>query len=230
MRRLIFVLLALLAAPPVRAATLTVTNLNDAFAGSLRQAIQDAAPGDTIGFAAGLTGTIPVTSSYLQLMKPLTIAGPGAGLLALSGNDTNRILAVFNGELRISGLTFRNGNWNDGAGIYNGDTLKVTRCTFSNNRSLNGGAAINSDQLLEVTECTFDNNRADNGSGSAIRCGGYSTINACTFRANVGSAVVGIKSLLVENSTFFGNSGSTGGALTLLGSPEVVSNCVRSFS
>ncbi len=43
-------------AGPAAAATLTVTNTNDSGAGSLRQAIADAASGDTIDFAPGVTG------------------------------------------------------------------------------------------------------------------------------------------------------------------------------
>ena len=39
------------AAAPAFAVTLTVSNTNDSGAGSLRQAIADAAPGDTIDFA-----------------------------------------------------------------------------------------------------------------------------------------------------------------------------------
>ena len=49
--------LPLLAAPAAQAATLTVTNPNDSGAGSLRQAVADAAGGDTIEF--GATGDLP---------------------------------------------------------------------------------------------------------------------------------------------------------------------------
>ena len=47
-----------------QAATLTVTNLSDRGAGSLRQAIADAASGDTINFS--VTGTITLTSGEFQ--------------------------------------------------------------------------------------------------------------------------------------------------------------------
>jgi hypothetical protein len=48
---------------PARAASFTVTNLDDSGAGSLRQAIIDAASGDTITFDAGITGTITLAST-----------------------------------------------------------------------------------------------------------------------------------------------------------------------
>ncbi len=55
-----FVLAALGTANSVRAATLTVTDLNDSGPGSLRQAIADAAAGDTITFGV-LRGDSPMT-------------------------------------------------------------------------------------------------------------------------------------------------------------------------
>ena len=51
-------LLSLWPVPPAEAATLTVTNANDSGAGSLRQAIADAAAGDTITFADEYTITL----------------------------------------------------------------------------------------------------------------------------------------------------------------------------
>jgi hypothetical protein len=58
-----------------RADTLTVVNLDDSGPGSLRQAIADATPGDTIDFA--VTGTITLTSGELVITNDLTISGPG---------------------------------------------------------------------------------------------------------------------------------------------------------
>jgi len=223
MRRPIVLVLATLTwiAPTARAATLTVTNLNDSLAGSLRQALSDAAPGDTIRFAPGLTGTITVTSAALAVFRPVTIEGPGATLLALSGGDTRQVLAVYAGELRLSGLTIRNGNWTSGAGMYNGDSLVVTRCTFSGNHATQAGGAIQSDGVLVVNECTFENNRSDTRSGSAIRCDGPTTVSASTFRANAGSAITATRYLIVDTSTFYGNSGTNGGALSL-GAPQQI--------
>src|SRR4051812_33166950 len=67
----------------------TVLNLADDGAGSLRQAIADARalPGaDVIQFQAGLNGTVTLTSGPLQIADDVTIQGPGSGSLALSGN------------------------------------------------------------------------------------------------------------------------------------------------
>jgi hypothetical protein len=64
----------------------TVINLNNAGAGSLRQAILDTAAGGTVDFQNGLTGTIPLTTGQLLINKNLTIAGPGANIITVSGN------------------------------------------------------------------------------------------------------------------------------------------------
>src|SRR6185295_7688152 len=86
-------------ASAVGAATFTVTNLADSGAGSLRQAVLDAnaASGpDDVAFAPGLTGTITLTSGEITISDPLTVNGPGLGVLAVSGNDSTRIINVEN--------------------------------------------------------------------------------------------------------------------------------------
>ena len=104
---IVFVL-ALLAgsAPVAHAATITVTNLNDSGAGSLRQAIADAAAGDTIDF--GVTGTITLTAG-LVINKNLNIQGPGAANLAIDGNNTVTVIDVRFVTVEMSGLTIQNG-------------------------------------------------------------------------------------------------------------------------
>src|SRR5215475_14066429 len=70
--------------------TFTVTNLHDTGAGSLRAAVYDADvnPGaDDIAFA--VTGTIGLTSGDLLINDSLTINGPGASALTVSGNNAH---------------------------------------------------------------------------------------------------------------------------------------------
>src|SRR4051812_25712027 len=72
----------------------TVTNTTDdalaPAAGSLRKAITDATDGDTIQFDPAVTGTITLAGAELVVAKTLTIAGPGAANLAISGNAKSR--------------------------------------------------------------------------------------------------------------------------------------------
>src|SRR3954454_6172140 len=87
--------------------TLTVLNNLDSGAGSLRDTIAQARSGDTIVFNPGLDGrTITLTGGQLAIRKSLDIQGPGAGLLAISGNDSSRVFDISNNHtVTLSGLT-----------------------------------------------------------------------------------------------------------------------------
>jgi hypothetical protein len=90
--------------------TLTVTNLNDSGPGSLRYELGQAQGGDTIAFAPDLHGTITLTSGELQVGQNVTIRGPGAGRLSVSGNHAARVFEVLGGaDATISGLTITDG-------------------------------------------------------------------------------------------------------------------------
>src|SRR6516162_6075218 len=68
----------------------TVTNLSDHDPGSLRDAIATTPAGGTVAFQPGLTGTIPLTTGELAVNKDLTIEGPGADVIRVSGNHASR--------------------------------------------------------------------------------------------------------------------------------------------
>src|SRR5262245_57178452 len=78
-----------------------VTTLTDGVAGSLRDAITQANAHDgaeIIDFQPGLTGTIALTGGELELTDDLTINGPGADSLTVSGNNASRIFKVESGK------------------------------------------------------------------------------------------------------------------------------------
>src|SRR5512143_2959727 len=139
------------------AATLTVTNSNDAGAGSLRDAVTTAAPGDTIVFGS-VTGVITLTSGEIVLNKNLTISGPGAATLAVSGNNASRIFNVDGTTaptITISGLTLRNGSTasQGGAVTYpTGDgTLNLQNMAFTQNAATGSGGAL----WMECNTCSI---------------------------------------------------------------------------
>jgi hypothetical protein len=83
-----------------------VTNLLNAGPGSLRQALLDTPAGGTVDFRPGLSGTITLTSAELAISKDLTIAGPGADVVTVSGDHASRVFdtaATF--TVSLSGLT-----------------------------------------------------------------------------------------------------------------------------
>src|SRR5207248_478991 len=85
----------LLGATDTSAATITVTNGNDQGPGSLRQAIHDVSPGDTINFAPGVT-TVNLTTDELVIDKSLIITGPGENHLTIKRSaNPNSYFRIF---------------------------------------------------------------------------------------------------------------------------------------
>ncbi|MEO6034017.1 MAG: choice-of-anchor Q domain-containing protein [Verrucomicrobiota bacterium] len=172
------------------AATLTVSNLNDSGAGSFRQAlINAAATNDVIDFAPGVAGTITLTSGELAFTKHVTITGPGATNLTISGNNASRVFSVSSGVITISGLRIANGfvsgnpnSLNAGGGILNNSArLTVRNCEIVNNVHAGGlntgqgggvwhvsgtfsGDPTGGGRLL-LQNCLFSGNRAIGGNG-----------------------------------------------------------------
>ena len=141
--------------------TLTVTSAADSGPVSLRAEIAAAKTGDTIAFAPSLNGqTITLTSGELLITQSLTIDGPGAGNLTISGNFASRVFEVgqSNGiKVTLSGLTITSGVAQDGLGggaIENFGNLTVSNCTLSGNAAQltgsfpegSGGAIFNQGQ------------------------------------------------------------------------------------
>jgi hypothetical protein len=190
----------------VTASTWTVTNNLDSGAGSLRAEIAAANSGDTIVFDRSLSGqTIQLTSGELAITKSLTIQGPGAGLLAISGGNTWRVFEVSGTgtNVTLSGLTITQGNsyysnygWL-GGGILNEyySTLTVSGCTISNNwAETDGGGVSNWEATLKVINSTLSGNTVGNntdggGKGGAVySVGGGKAFNVsltgCTLSNN----------------------------------------------
>jgi hypothetical protein len=172
------------------AALNVVTSLADSGSGSLRQTLANAAPGDTIVF--GINGTISLTGGALGIGKDISIVGPGASLLAISGNRTNRIFSISNGvNVFISGLTLRDGRGRDGP---NGTSSSPPGAGEP------GGAITNAGSLA-LWNCVLTNNRAGDG-------GGYS---GGTKDGGAGGAIYSTGALSASNCVFAGNASGSGG-------------------
>ena len=108
----------------------SVTNLNDAGGGSLRQAIIDSnnttGPNE-IDFATGLSGTITLTGGELLIANhDVKIVGPGQNSLAVSGNGNSRVFEIASGVTTLlSGLTITGGRADNGGGIDNDGTVTI---------------------------------------------------------------------------------------------------------
>jgi hypothetical protein len=186
----------------------------------LRQALADANDGDTID-ATGVSGTILLTSGELQITHNVTINGPGAGNLAVSGNNTSRVFENFASGVTISGFTITAGRLFgslNGGGIRDFGELTLSDSIVSGSRStwIGGGICVEAGGTLTVTNSTIRQNVGSRGGGIASVSGATLTVIDSTISGNVAGAPIsgtwgggGIASsgqLTVMNSTISGNS------------------------
>ena len=139
--------------PPARpAATIAVTNCDDAGPGSLRQAMLDAVPDDVIDLTALTCSTITLASGALTSSGNLELLGPGRDQLTIDGDANDRVLKHEYGILSISGVTVANGRSDNGYGgcisVYGSISLldsTVTGCVAgdgSNTSAYGGGLDV----------------------------------------------------------------------------------------
>ncbi len=210
----------------VRAATVTVTNTNDSGAGSLRAAIAVAASGDTINFnLSGCPCTITLTTGELNINKNLTIQGPGARLLTVSGGNASRVFSVNAGvTATLNGLTVSGGRTNSavGGGILNQGALTISSAIIAGNSAPfnNNGGGIYNEGTLSISNSTLAGNSCgDRGGAVYNKAGGTLTISNSTMSGNqtsgsTGGAIMNFGTLTLTNSTLTNNrAGNFGGGI-----------------
>jgi len=204
-------------------ATLTVNTTDDVDSGfclashcSLREAINAAnvsSDPNTINFdptvfAAPGPYTITLTSGELLIDKNLTIQGPGADVLTISGNDASRVFKVMaSGTVSFSGLTISHGmvRGDFGGGIYNNSAIvNISNSTLRNNFAGSGGAIFN-------------------GTNGRVSLSNASVINNSALSAGGGVSNASYAMLNVTNSTISGNSTQhgRGGGIYIVGGGAV---------
>jgi predicted outer membrane repeat protein len=192
-----------------KAATSTVTNLNDHGPGSLRQALldADASPGLAITFASNLSGTINLESG-LNLNSSASVTGPGANRLTVRrSTGFYRVLAIGqNAVAQISGLTLSNGGDDAVGGLYNSGNLTLSDCVISGNTGTDASGIYN-DGVMVVDKCTISKN---SNASNSIRNNGTLTITNSTISDNVSPADATIRNnstgqLNITSSTITGN-------------------------
>ena len=160
-------------------------------------------------------------------MKNLTITGPGAANLTLSGGGATRLYFIDSVTVAISGLTIANGySGNDnGGGIFNfNGVLALDDMRFTTNSAPGGiGGAIYQNQgSLEVTNSTFEGGSASYGGGILATDASLVVLNS-TFTDNAAANWGGgiymdpgsnpANTMFVLGSTFNNNHASQGGGI-----------------
>ena len=196
---------------PIQAATVMVTSTADSGTGSLRDAIAAASSGDNIDIS--VTGTIMLTTGALTITKSVTITGPGASDLALSGNNAVQVFVVNSGAtVTISGLTIENGTASGGGGgISNLGVLTVTDSTVTGNTTDVFGGGIENFGTLSIANSTVSGNTASCCYGGGIYNGGTLTLTKSTVSGNsvqlfYGGGIENFGTLNLTNSTISGNT------------------------
>ncbi len=226
-----------------------VTSTNDSGAGSLRQALANAAAlpgGDIVPFAPGFTGPIVLSSEIVitDTSGGVTIDAGSlpAGVTIDGGPGTNRIFTVSSGtSLALLGLTLTGGNGGgaaqngNGNAIVNFGTLALTRCTLSGNTRISGsgGAILNDGGALSLTQCTLSANSTTNG-GAIFQTTGTLTLTQCTLSGNQagndGGAIYNqTGALTLTQCTLSGNTtDSEGGAIYTQSGALTLTHCTLS--
>ena len=206
----------LLAPSAANAASFAVDNTNDStgagacdpgIAGdcTLRDAVANAngaAGPDTITFETGVTGTIRLTQGHMDVNEQaLTITGPGASQLTVSGDktgdgdsaDDTRLFDIYGGPVGISGLTLADGDGSTGSGV---DTV-------------GDGGAIRTFADLTLTDCVVTGNRTTAGTGGGVSGSG-------------GSADLKFEDTEVSQN----NASGRGGGIASRGSVEMIASVI----
>ncbi|MFC1975817.1 hypothetical protein ACFLXQ_05425 [Chloroflexota bacterium] len=224
---LLAVVVGLLVAPVglVKAATITVTNTNDNGPGSLRQAIADAAPGDTIEFNLTYPATITLDSQF-QITKALTINGPGLDKLAISGNNITRtfFISVTNGTaVTLTRMTIRDGHADSGGGMasFTATLTLSDTAIVSNTTALGGGGIAVVGGTNVLNEVQIRNNRAYVGGGIAFGSSGSMTLNGGQITSNTafnggGGGMYIWGDTTLNGVKLIGNSANQGGGIYAL--------------
>lgn len=210
-----------------QAGTNAVTNANRSGTGSLRQALADATDGTLIVFDPAFFN-IPRTidlnpngdqHNELQITRAVTIQGPGANLLTISGNNGSRVFSIAPSLslVTIKDLTItQGGNVPNGGGIFASSRLDLINVVLTGNAAgTSGGAIYNNYQRVDIIHSTVSNNTVVNANG----------LGGGIYVQNFGSQTPGTGQLNIVNSTFSGNSATTGGAvMNNLGTATRISN------
>ena len=234
------------------AATIVVTNSNDSGAGSLRNAIAVALPGDTITFSGDMTITL---GSELVISQSLTIDGE-THAVTVSGGNATRVFNVTAGHVTFAHLTIADGNVQTtdcgsqvlkcGGGIMlqnSSVVVTVTHSALYSNAADYGGGILNYSGTLTVQNSTLYSNTAIHEGGGLHNYYGALTAYGSTLYSNTATyggglynstadgTCAGVMAATLVNSTFSGNAASgRGGAVynfngTLsIASSSIVSN------
>ena len=172
---------------------------------------------NTVVFTATAPTKITLTNGALVLSNsttPISISGPGANMLSISGNNASQVFSIAQGTTAaISGVTItggaalstQTGQSGSGGGVDNFGTLALSNVAISGNSAIDGGGLSN-------------------------EAGATATLADSTVSGNLGTTGGGISNtgtLSSIDSTIAGNSASNeGGGLANFGNFTAISTTI----
>ncbi len=164
---------------------------------SLREAVQSAIIGDVIEFDLDFPETIYLFNGEILINKDITLNGPGADQLSVSGDEYSRVFKIDGDGMpvtaTISGLTIVDGRADSGGGflITEHTTLTMNDCVIGPNNIVTyaGGGVFNEGGTLTMNNCTVTGNEGTGTLGGAgVTTVGWSattTLVNSTIRGNI---------------------------------------------
>lgn len=209
---------------------IVVTVDADAGAGSLRQAVIDAASGDEITFATGVND-ITLKTDEITIDKNLTISGnvdaaTGNAITQITANAPIRIFNISSDvNVKLNNLILTgNGTGDIGGVIYAGSgshlTLDNSTVQGGNTYGMHGGGIYAADSSsITLRGSTVSGNSTGGGNGGGIYGYGNNTITLTdsivsgNSASDGGGIYCGFSTVILTNSTVSGNSASNGGGI-----------------
>jgi len=213
---------------------------------TLREAIieANANPGaDTID-ATGVAGTIHLAGALPDITDEVTINGPGAETLIVSGPVNTANYRVFNitvgapGVVTLSGLGISGGHVASdvGGGIRNSaGTVNINHCELLNNRASQGAGIFSSGGTVNVANSTLANNWADFNGGGIFHSGTLTLTNSSLLDNRSGTNGFGdgagiynfSGTVTITNSTLDSNTATrAGGGIYAGGTVSLINSTV----
>ena len=226
----------------------SVTSANDSGPGSLRADIQmvnaDSSP-DTI--TIGITAVISLTSGQLEISNDVSVIGPGAASLTISGDNQSRVFKIDAGmTVTISGMTISGGGaaagtpgvdgaaptnggpGDDGGGFYNLGNLTLLDDTITDNAAGTGGAGGAKSNPNSTAPAGVS---GSGGNGGGVYNAGTLSISDCIFSDNVaGAGGIGhnVGLTIPAAAPGAGGFGGSGGAVYSASGSVTINRCTFS--
>ena len=210
--------------------SIVVSSDADSGPGTLREALGLTCPGVAISFDQSIH-FIKLTSGELLIPRAVTINGPGADKLTISGSNLSRIFEIAAGAtatVNISGISITDGHPDASSFLGGGGILvetgivNIAGCTISNSDASltffgEGGAIDNEGGTVTIDRSSIINNTSLADGGGITNYAGIMRITNSTVAGNtagtegVGGGIYVNAALTLTNCTIFGNTAQYGG-------------------